>query len=76
PEVITVLAQGGDAVDLKLPGGDTWRFSAGGKTIAIERSTFVADPSGPAISEQIVLRGLCGGVAELNWKLDKVQPAA
>ncbi|MGL1664063.1 heparinase II/III domain-containing protein, partial [Vibrio parahaemolyticus] len=26
PEITAVLAQGGDAVDLQLPDGQTWRF--------------------------------------------------
>lgn len=73
PDVSAVLSQAGDEVDLRLPDGETWRFSAGGKIISIERSSFVADPSGPVVSEQLVLRWTCGGAVEIDWKLNKVQ---
>ncbi|MDX2205623.1 MAG: heparinase II/III family protein [Hyphomicrobiaceae bacterium] len=75
PAVTAVLSQAGDAVELALPDGETWRFTAGGKLISLERSIFVADPSGPAVSEQMVLRWVCGGVAEVDWKLEKLPRA-
>ncbi len=73
PEVVTVLSQNGESVDLLLPGGGRWRFSAGGRLISIEESLFIAHPAGPTVSEQLVLRGMCGGNAEVDWLLERVQ---
>lgn len=71
PAVIPTLLDAADAVDLLLSNGEHWRLSAAGAAISIEASTFVADPAGPQPSEQIVLRGLCGGESEVTWVLEK-----
>ena len=72
PDVLPTLLEAADAVDLLLSNGERWRLSAAGAAISLEASTFVADPAGPQPSEQVVLRGLCGGESEVAWVLEKV----
>lgn len=72
PDVIPTLMESADAVDLLLSNGEHWQLSAAGAAISIEESTFTADPAGPQPSEQVVLRGLCGGESEVAWVLEKI----
>lgn len=76
PDVVSRLVNDGQAVDLLLPGGGHWRLSATGVAISVEESLFIAHPAGPWRGEQVVLRALCGGSAEINWVVEQVQPAS
>ena len=66
------------AVDLLLPNGEHWRLSASGAAISLEESLFMAHPAGSRPTEQIVLRGVCGGSCEVTWvveRTDRAEPA-
>lgn len=58
-----------DAVLLTLKDGARWMFKATGAEISIEPSIHFADPTGPARSLQLVLRGACWGDMEITWEL-------
>ncbi len=58
-----------DALLLSLPNGARWVFRATGAEISMEPSIHFADPTGPARSMQIVLRGACWGDTEIRWEL-------
>lgn len=73
-EVVTRFVDNGEAVELLLPDGIHWRFSAPGAAITIEQSLFVAHPAGPQVSEQIVLRGSCAGGTEVEWRVQRISP--
>lgn len=71
PDVIATLVETADAADLLLPNGEHWRLSVSGAVICVEESLFIAHPAGPQPSEQVVLRGLCGGSSEVTWVLER-----
>jgi uncharacterized heparinase superfamily protein len=58
-----------------LPGGEHWRLSASGATLGIEESTHYAEVIGPLQAQQVVLRGICYGAAEVRWALERVDIA-
>lgn len=72
PRVGARLAGDGSA-QLILPGGSRWRLSAAGATLTIEESTHFADLMGPLQAQQIVLRGVCYGAAEVTWTLERIR---
>jgi uncharacterized heparinase superfamily protein len=59
-----------------LPGGERWRFTAAGARLVIEESTHYAELIGPLRAQQVVLRGVCYGAAEVRWTLRRVERAA
>jgi uncharacterized heparinase superfamily protein len=69
------LAAGGGA-DLILPSGAHWRLSASGAALAIEESTHFAEMIGPLQAQQVVLRAVCYGAAEVRWVLERVEPGS
>ena len=66
------LAAGGGA-DLILPSGEHWRLSASGAALTIEESTHFAEMIGPLQAQQVVLRAVCYGAAEVRWVLERVE---
>lgn len=68
------LAPDGSA-ELNLPNGERWRFSASGAALSIEESTHFAEIIGPLQAQQIVLRAVCYGAAEVHWVLERVDLA-
>ena len=64
---------GDGGAELILPSGARWRLSAAGATLTIEESTHFADLMGPLQAQQIVLRGVCYGAAEVNWTLERIR---
>lgn len=61
-------------VDLTLPRGGVWRFSADGAGIQIEASTRYDTTVSAPTCRQIVLRGACSGETAVTWALAR-QPA-
>lgn len=71
-------AGGGDSgIVIRLRNGQRWLFRATGAATAIEESIFFTGSSGPRSSQQIVLRGACGGITDVSWQvsLDETNPA-
>jgi uncharacterized heparinase superfamily protein len=64
------LAADGSA-ELHLPSGECWRLSASGAALTIEESTHYAEVIGPLQAQQVVLRAVCYGAAEVRWKLEQ-----
>lgn len=62
---------------IRLRNGQRWLFRATGAAASIEESIFFNGSSGPRPSWQIVLRGACGGTADVGWQvsLDETNPA-
>jgi uncharacterized heparinase superfamily protein len=71
PDLECVSAAPAPRVDLVLPGGARWRFSAVGAQLSLEESVHYADRAGPRQSLQIVLRGSCCGETLVLWRLEK-----
>ncbi|KAB2920262.1 MAG: heparinase [Hyphomicrobiaceae bacterium] len=70
--------QSPDVAELALESGEHWRISVAGAAISIEESTYFADISGPRPTQQVVLRAVCYGAAEVCWRLERIregQPA-
>lgn len=65
------LAQDGSA-ELTLPSGERWRLSASGAALTIEESTHYAEMIGPLQAQQVVLRAVCYGAAEVHWVLQRM----
>ncbi len=72
PRISANFARNTSAVNLTTPGGQTWRFIAGGAEIDVEESIFFADPICLRRSLQIVLKGQCNKATSVHWKLEKV----
>jgi uncharacterized heparinase superfamily protein len=69
------LAADGSA-ELILPGGERWRLSASGAALSIEESTHYAEVIGPLQAQQVVLRAVCYGAADVRWVLEQTGIAA
>jgi uncharacterized heparinase superfamily protein len=63
----------GRAVILALSDGSSWVFSAGSRSIALEDSVFLADPSGPRHTVQIVVSGSAIDEAEVRWSFVRAE---
>jgi uncharacterized heparinase superfamily protein len=59
---------------LLLPGGETWRFQAGARQIAVEESIFFSAPARLRRSSQLVLHGVFADSAEIEWSLFRAGP--
>ncbi len=70
---VTCEAGADGVILLGLPDGALWAFTASGAEISIEPSIHFADPTGPARSLQIVLRGACWGDTQITWELSPAQ---
>ena len=57
---------------LVLASGERWRLSASGPALTIEESTYYAEMIGPLQAQQVVLRAVCYGAAEVHWVLERV----
>jgi len=75
PRVAVRLGIEPGTVELALASGDTWRFVASGAQLSLEESVFLAELSGPLQAVQIVLRGISSGATEVNWRLERREPA-
>jgi uncharacterized heparinase superfamily protein len=64
---------GDGSAELILPSGARWRLSAAGATLTIEESTHFADLMGPVQAQQIALRGVCYGAAEVTWTIERIR---
>lgn len=60
------------STELVLAGGVRWHLRATGAAVSIEESTHYADLRGALLAQQVVLRGLCYGAAEVRWTLERV----
>lgn len=72
PRASARLADGDKAAVLILPGGERWRLSASGAALTIEESTHFADVRGPLKAQQVVLRAVCYGAADVSWTLERL----
>ncbi len=72
PRASARLAGEEKAAVLILPGGERWRLSASGAALTIEESTHFADVRGPLRAQQVVLRGVCYGAADVSWTLERL----
>ena len=52
---------------IMLADGQRWRFTAQGATLSVEDGAYFAESAGPRPAQQIVLRGVTFGEAEVNW---------
>jgi uncharacterized heparinase superfamily protein len=73
PEAEAEIGQTPDVAEVALDTGELWRMSVTGAALSIEDSTYFADVSGPRAAQSIVLRGVCGGTAQVAWRLDRVR---
>jgi uncharacterized heparinase superfamily protein len=73
PEVEAGIGQTPDVAEVALDTGELWRMSVTGAALSIEDSSYFADISGPRPAQSIVLRGVCGGAAEVAWRLERVR---
>jgi uncharacterized heparinase superfamily protein len=72
PDVSCCLRAEENEVELSLPGGELWRFTAKGAALTVEESTFFANSAGSRPAMQIVLRGATFGDSEINWAVERV----
>jgi uncharacterized heparinase superfamily protein len=66
------LAADGSA-EIMLANGACWRMSTSGAALTIEESTHLSELIGPLQAQQIVLRGVCYGAADVTWTVQRVE---
>ena len=71
PSVQASLQGEGEAVLLRLPSGQSWRFRAEGGEMALEESVYMGG-SEPRRTEQIVLSGDESTPQQVKWALTKL----
>jgi len=72
PDVSCCLRTEENEVELSLPGGELWRFTAKDAALTVEESTFFANSAGSRPAMQIVLRGATFGDSEIDWTIQRV----
>ncbi|MDH3235196.1 MAG: heparinase II/III-family protein, partial [Alphaproteobacteria bacterium] len=62
------------AVTLRLPGGEVWRFRANSGTVALDESAYLGWPGSARATRQIVVNGICNGVAPVavSWSISQI----
>ena len=60
---------------LALASGEVWSFEAGGLTIAIEESIFLASSDGRRRTEQLVVAFDAVAVPRVAWRLSRISTA-
>jgi len=71
PDIRTSRLEGGGIL-LKLPGGEGWRFRAGGGVLEVEESVYLG---GPVVrrAEQLVISGSTKNApAEIAWVFEQI----
>ncbi len=71
PEAVCLPETSSVMLEIKLPDGSVWQFTAKGATLSIEESIYYAGLMGPAHAQQIVLRGSCFGDQTVQWRVEK-----
>ena len=71
PDVRVSRLDGGGIL-LKLPGGEGWRFRAGGGVLEVEESVYLGGPQ-VRRSEQLVVSGaMKDSPAEIAWVFEQI----
>ncbi len=73
PDVQVSFSEDRQSVNMTLPNGEVWTFSAGNLMPALEESLFLADYRGLQRSLQIVLRGICNAKTKFTWTIKKTK---
>ncbi|HTI01823.1 MAG TPA: heparinase II/III family protein [Acidisoma sp.] len=71
PSVQASLQSDGEAVLLRLPSGQSWRFRAEGAAMALEESIYMGGTE-PKRTDQIVLNGDETSAQQVKWAITKV----
>jgi uncharacterized heparinase superfamily protein len=72
PQVLASLAQDGEAVLLRLPGGAGFRLRSSGAEVSLAESIYLGQPGEMRRTQQIVLsREIKGAGAEVKWALTR-----
>ena len=71
PDVKASVAEGGHAVAMVLPDGESWEFETDGPEVVIEESIMLSDRRGNRATEQVVIYGRVQQAAHVNWHLHR-----
>jgi uncharacterized heparinase superfamily protein len=72
PNVRASSADGGRAVLLELPDGESWAFESDAPDMVIEESILMSDTRGNRQTEQVVIYGRVQQMATVSWQLHRV----
>ena len=75
PNVRASLVRSGSGALLALASGEVWSFEAGGLTIAIEESIFLASSDGRRRTEQLVVAFDAVANPRATWRLSRISAA-
>jgi uncharacterized heparinase superfamily protein len=75
PHVRASLVREGTGALLALASGEVWSFEAGGMTIAIEESLFLAAADGRRKTEQLVVLFDAVATPRIAWRLSRISAA-
>ena len=75
PQVRASLVREGSGALLALASGEVWSFEAGGLTIAIEESIFLAAADGRRRTEQLVVAFDAVATPRIMWRFSRISAA-
>jgi uncharacterized heparinase superfamily protein len=75
PQVRASLVREGSGALLALASGEVWSFEAGGLTIAIEESIFLAAADGRRRTEQLVIAFDAVATPRITWRFSRISAA-
>jgi uncharacterized heparinase superfamily protein len=75
PNVRASLVRNGTGALLALASGEVWSFEAGGLTIAIEESIFLASSDGRRRTEQLMIAFDAVTTPRVTWRLNRISAA-
>jgi uncharacterized heparinase superfamily protein len=73
PEATAHAGPSAQLVDIRLKSGAAWRFGAESGAVSVEASTYFAESTGARQRQQIIVRALCCGTAELAWTIERLE---
>ncbi|NJM29071.1 MAG: hypothetical protein HC855_02080 [Rhizobiales bacterium] len=72
PSIRASQARNGNEAWLLLPNRSAWRFFVKGGEVSFEESVYLADPSGPRKTSQLVIRAEAPGATPVKWALRRI----
>jgi uncharacterized heparinase superfamily protein len=72
PSIRASQARNGNEAWLLLPNRSAWRFLVKGGEVSFEESVYLADPSGPRKTSQLVIRAEAPGTTPIKWALRRI----
>jgi len=71
PLARAIQPEGGRAIMIELPDGETWAFETNGGEVLLEESIYFSDSRGSRATEQIVIHGRVQSQGSVSWQIHR-----